>query len=109
MPRLRLMPAMRAVHPGADITTEVIGEVAGLMPVPDNEARDLISRLTGSNTADVVPFGTEAGLFQDMGMSVVVCGPGEIAQAHKPDEFVTRSQLAQCLGLLEGVARSLAA
>ncbi|HBS99537.1 MAG TPA: acetylornithine deacetylase [Citreicella sp.] len=104
-----LLPAMRAVHPGADITTEVIGEVAGLMPVPDNEARDLISRLTGSNTADVVPFGTEAGLFQDMGMSVVVCGPGEIAQAHKPDEFVTRSQLAQCLGLLEGVARSLAA
>ena len=104
-----LLPAMRAVHPGADITTEVIGEVAGLMPMPDNEARDLISRLTGSNTADVVPFGTEAGLFQDMGMSVVVCGPGEIAQAHKPDEFVTRSQLAQCLGLLEGVARSLAA
>ncbi|MGR3483408.1 acetylornithine deacetylase [Salipiger marinus] len=104
-----LLPAMRAVHPGADITTEVIGEVAGLMPLPDNEARDLISRLTGSNTADVVPFGTEAGLFQDMGMSVVVCGPGEIAQAHKPDEFVTRSQLAQCLGLLEGVARSLAA
>ncbi len=104
-----LLPAMRAVHPNAEITTEVIGEVVGLMPLPDNEARDLISRLTGSNSADVVPFGTEAGLFQQMGMSVVVCGPGEIAQAHKPDEFVTRGQLAQCLGLLEGVAQSLRA
>ncbi|WP_353473067.1 acetylornithine deacetylase [Salipiger sp. H15] len=104
-----LLPAMRAVHPGAAITTEVIGEVAGLIPMDGNEARDLIARLTGSNSADVVPFGTEAGLFQQMGMSVVVCGPGEIAQAHKPDEFVTRGQLAQCLGLLEGIARSLAA
>ena len=84
-------------------------EVAGLIPMEDNAARDLISRLTGSNSADVVPFGTEAGLFQQMGLSVVVCGPGEIAQAHKPDEFVTRGQLAQCLGLLEGVAHSLVA
>ncbi|NDV49396.1 MULTISPECIES: acetylornithine deacetylase [unclassified Salipiger] len=104
-----LLPAMRAVHPDAEITTEVIGEVAGLIPMEDNAARDLISRLTGSNSADVVPFGTEAGLFQQMGLSVVVCGPGEIAQAHKPDEFVTRGQLAQCLGLLEGIAHSLVA
>ncbi|MCA0939059.1 acetylornithine deacetylase [Yangia mangrovi] len=104
-----LLPAMRAIHPEAAITTEVIGEVAGLMPMEDNDARDLISRLTGINAADVVPFGTEAGLFQQMGLSVVVCGPGEIAQAHKPDEFVTRGQLAQCLGLLEGIAHSLAA
>ena len=104
-----LLPAMRAVYPDAEITTEVIGEVAGLIPMEDNAARDLISRLTGSNSADVVPFGTEAGLFQQMGLSVVVCGPGEIAQAHKPDEFVTRGQLAQCLGLLEGIAHSLVA
>ncbi|MBE9639037.1 acetylornithine deacetylase [Salipiger mangrovisoli] len=104
-----LLPAMRAIHPSAEITTEVIGEVSGLIPMAENAARDLICRLTGSTSADVVPFGTEAGLFQQMGMSVVVCGPGEIAQAHKPDEFVTRGQLAQCLGMLEGVARSLAA
>ncbi|MDU8911705.1 acetylornithine deacetylase [Aestuariicoccus sp. MJ-SS9] len=104
-----LLPAMRHVYPAADISTEVIGEVVGLEPMPKNRAKELIAGLTGRNSADVVPFGTEAGLFQQIGMSVVVCGPGSIAQAHKPDEFVTRDQLAQCLGLLQGIARSVAA
>ena len=70
-----LIPAMQAVHPDAGIETEVIGEVDGLEPMDDNEARDLVMELTGANGADVVPFGTEAGIFQGLGMSVVVCGP----------------------------------
>ena len=56
-----------------------------------------------------MPFGTEAGLFQELGMSAVVCGPGSIAQAHKPDEYVSRQQLAECLTMLEGLRRNLAA
>ncbi|EPX85810.1 acetylornithine deacetylase [Salipiger mucosus] len=104
-----LLPAMRAVSPQADITTEVIGEVVGLEPMEDNAARDLVAQLTGANSCEVVPFGTEAGLFQEMGMSVVVCGPGSITQAHKPDEYIAREQLGQCLDMLSGVARSLAA
>ncbi|WP_417720354.1 acetylornithine deacetylase [Salipiger sp.] len=104
-----LLPAMRAVTPQADITTEVIGEVVGLEPMDDNAARDLVAQLTGANAAEVVPFGTEAGLFQEMGMSVVVCGPGSITQAHKPDEYIARDQLSQCLDMLQGVTRSLAA
>lgn len=107
--RGELLPSMRAVAPDASITTEVIGEVVGLVPMAENEARDLVSRLTGGNTAETVPFGTEAGLFQQMGTHVVVCGPGNIAQAHKPDEFVSRDQLAQCLGMLERLGESLAA
>lgn len=102
-----LLPAMRAIHPDATIETEVIGEVAGLEPMEDNEARDLIADLVGANGADVVPFGTEAGLFQQMGMSVVVCGPGSIEQAHKPDEFVSLDQLSACLTMLDKLGASL--
>ncbi|CUH78084.1 acetylornithine deacetylase [Tropicibacter naphthalenivorans] len=104
-----LLPAMRAVSPSAEITTEVIGEVVGLSPMEDNAARDLVRRLTGQNACELVPFGTEAGLFQQMGMSVVVCGPGSIAQAHKPDEFIARSELKACLDMLHGLGRTLAA
>ncbi len=96
-----LLPAMRRVCPDAAITTEVIGEVAGLIPTDENGAKRLVMALTGANSAEVVNFGTEAGLFQSMGMDVVVCGPGSIDQAHKPDEFVSLDQLRQCLAMLE--------
>ncbi|MHA6326286.1 acetylornithine deacetylase [Roseivivax sp. CAU 1753] len=104
-----LLPAMRSIHPDADIVTQVIGEVAGLEPMSDNAARDLVAALTGANEVELVPFSTEAGLFQEMGMSVVVCGPGSIAQAHKPDEFVSRDQMSQCLEMLRGLGAQMAA
>jgi acetylornithine deacetylase len=102
-----LLPQMRAVYPLADISTETLGEVVGLEPMSENAARDLVAGLVGANGADVVPFGTEAGLFQQMGMDVVVCGPGSIAQAHKPDEFVSLDQLGACLGMLERLGQKL--
>jgi acetylornithine deacetylase len=102
-----LLPQMRAVYPQADISTETLGEVVGLEPMSENAARDLVAGLVGANGADVVPFGTEAGLFQQMGMDVVVCGPGSIAQAHKPDEFVSLDQLGACLGMLERLGQKL--
>ena len=103
-----LLPTMRAVHPDAAIVTEVIGEVEGLIPTDHNEARDIIAELTGANRADLVAFGTEAGLFQSLGMDVVVCGPGSIAQAHKADEFVAVDQLVQCLSMLDGLGHKMA-
>lgn len=103
----QLLPAMRAVSADADIVTHVIGEVEGLEPADDNEALRIVAELTGANGADVVPFGTEAGLFQSLGMSAVVCGPGSIEQAHKPDEFVSLSQLQSCLDMLAGLGKKL--
>jgi acetylornithine deacetylase len=50
-----------------------------------------------------VSFGTEAGLFQEIGISTVVCGPGSIEQAHKIDEFIFLSELKKCLNLLDGI------
>lgn len=102
-----LLPMMRAVHPGASILTEVIGEVAGLQPMPANAARDLVAALTGAVGTGLVPFSTEAGLFQQLGMDVIVCGPGSIAQAHKPDEYLSIDQLSQCLAMLGGLGARL--
>ena len=95
-----LLPAMRRVHPAASISTTAIGEVAGLEPMEHNAARELVAELTGANSAETVPFGTEAGLFQALGSHVVVCGPGSIRQAHKPDEYLSRDQLALCCDML---------
>ena len=103
-----LLPAMRAVAPEAAIVLETIGEVDGLIPMEANEARALVADLTGANGADVVPFGTEPGIFQNLGMSVVICGPGSIAQAHKPDEYLALDQLAECLGMLDRLGAKLA-
>ncbi len=104
-----LLPAMQAIHPEAGIDLEIIGEVEGLSPASTSEARDILLELTGANSTDLVAFGTEAGLFQSYGMSVVVCGPGSIQQAHKPDEYLEIAQLDQCLAMLEKLAGRLAA
>lgn len=104
-----LLPAMREVYPKADVVTETIGEVAGLEPMERNAARDLVLALTGENDVDVVAFATEGGLFQSLGMDVVVCGPGSIVQAHKPDEYVELAQLEMCLHMLDGIAARLTA
>ena len=103
-----LLPAMRAVDPDASIETEVIGEVSGLEPLSESDAVKLVTELTGSNATGTVPFGTEAGLFQELGIHTVVCGPGSIDQAHKPDEFVSLDQLSQCLGMIERLLPRLA-
>ena len=104
-----LLPRMQDIWPDAAIETEVIGEVAGLVPTLENEARQIVAELTGANSTGVVPFGTEAGLFQNLGMDVVLCGPGSIEQAHKADEFVTIDQLQQCLTMLDNLAEHLGA
>lgn len=102
-----LLPAMRRVDPSADIVTEIIGEVGPLIPMDDSEARTIALALTGGREAGMVPFNTEAGIFQSLGMSAVLCGPGSIAQAHKPDEYLSLDQLSRCLDMLERLAGRL--
>ncbi len=87
---------IRAKYPDAGIETDNYVNVPGLEPEPDGKAKSLTMRLTGSNRTGVVSYGTEAGHFQAAGMSTVICGPGSIDQAHKPDEFVAASQLDEC-------------
>ena len=105
--RSEMLTEMRAVYPGAAIETETIAEVVGLTPYPGSAATRLVMDLTGANRAGLVPFGTEAGLFQEIGIPSVICGPGDIAQAHKPDEFLSLDQLSACLALLDKLSTRL--
>ena len=99
----KLLPEMTKVFPKSSIKKEIIGEVIGFNRVEKSEACEFISNLTGDNSRGVVSFGTEAGLFQEIGISTVVCGPGSIEQAHIVDEFITLDQIKKCLILLEGI------
>jgi len=86
---------MKAVHPEARIDVDARFAVPGLKPEENGAAEALARALTGDNATHVVSYGTEAGQFQEAGYSAVVCGPGDIAQAHQPDEFITLAQFAE--------------
>ena len=101
-----LLPEMIKTYPKASIKKEIIGEVIGFDKIKNSEACEFISNLTGDNSKEVVSFGTEAGLFQEIGISTVVCGPGSIEQAHKIDEFITLEQIKKCLILLDGINKN---
>ena len=95
-----LLPKMKKVYPKANIQKEIIGEIIGFTKEEKSDAVNLICNLTGDNSRETVAFGTEAGLFQEIGISTVVCGPGSIKQAHTIDEYVSFDQLKLCLKML---------
>ena len=99
----KLLPDMKKIYPKSSIKKEVIGEIIGFERDEKSEACSLISSITGDNSREAVSFGTEAGLFQEIGISTVVCGPGSIEQAHKVDEFIKLNELKKCLKLLDGI------
>jgi acetylornithine deacetylase len=92
----QLLPDMRAVRPEAAIAFEELSAFPGLATPDDAEITRLVASLTGANGTGKVAFGTEGGLFQQAGIQTIVCGPGSIEQAHKPDEFIDLDQIAQC-------------
>jgi acetylornithine deacetylase len=91
-----LLPKMRAKHPDANITLKRRSFVPGLKPEENEEAAKLALQWTGGNRTYAVPYGTEAGIFRARGIPTVICGPGDIAQAHQPNEFVAKSQMDAC-------------
>ncbi|WP_430464331.1 acetylornithine deacetylase [Tabrizicola sp.] len=88
----RLDAALKAVRPEAGVHLERFFGVPALVPEAEGEAEALARRLTGDNATGVVSYGTEAGQFQEAGYSAIVCGPGDIAQAHQPDEYLEVSE-----------------
>jgi len=89
-----LLPRLRAVYPGAAVETETLVAVPPLVPVRDSPAEALARQLTGLNDTVTVSFASEAGLYQQAGIPAVICGPGSIEVAHKPDEYISRDELA---------------
>lgn len=101
-----LEPAMRRVAPDAGFHFETICEVPSFLASSTEPVARLAQRLCGEDRTTQVAFGTEAGLFKRAGIPTVVCGPGHIAQAHQPDEYVSLEQLARCERFLQGLAHS---
>ena len=98
-----LLPEMKKIFPDSNIRKETIGEIIGFDRKEKSEACEFVSNITGDNSREVVSFGTEAGLFQEIGISTVVCGPGSIEQAHKIDEFIKLDELQKCIKFVNGV------
>ncbi|MEC8998980.1 MAG: acetylornithine deacetylase [Actinomycetota bacterium] len=103
-----LLAEMRTVFPDASIETDVVCEIDGLEWVESSPALDLMRTLLGGEPdVGVVAYGTEAGLYQAAGIPSVVWGPGDIAVAHRPDEFVEVADLEACLDVLARLADHL--
>ncbi|MDR6610225.1 acetylornithine deacetylase [Pseudomonas synxantha] len=102
-----LLPAMQAVKADTSIRFEKISAYPGLATPADSAAARLIAQLCGSDDFSTVAFGTEGGLFDQAGIASVVCGPGSMAQGHKPDEFVSVDQMAACDRLMDRLAAYL--
>lgn len=99
-----LEPAMHAVDPATGVRFDPICSIPSFRAEADDPAVRLAQRLSGDDGSTLVAFGTEAGLFQRAGIPTVVCGPGQIAQAHQADEYVTFEQLARCEAFLRALA-----
>jgi acetylornithine deacetylase len=107
--RERLEPEMRGVDPDAGFVWEETVRYPGLSTPEEAEVVRLAQRLTGAELAPCVGFGTEGGLFARAGVPSVVCGPGDLAQAHRPDEHVEIAQLTRTRVMVERLLDELCA
>ncbi|WP_164757952.1 acetylornithine deacetylase [Mesorhizobium sp. M7D.F.Ca.US.004.01.2.1] len=105
----KVLPRLQATHPLASIVSTSLFKVPPLVPEARGAAEHLALQLTGAARADAVSFCTEGGLFQQAGLSTVICGPGYVAQAHQPNEYVSLQQLASCQAFLVRLIDHLAA
>ena len=103
-----LLPEMQRIEPNAAIQLELLNTAPGMNMQESDEIVKLAAALSRNKPNGAVSYGTEGGLFQAAGIPTVICGPGDIEQAHRPNEFVSLAQLAQCeafmLRLLENEA-----
>jgi len=100
-----ILPRYRSGAPEARFRTHVRVAYPGLVRDVHSPAVQLACQVLGENDVFAVAYGTEAGLFQQAGLSAVICGPGSIGDAHRADEFVSISQLDACESYLRRVGR----
>jgi acetylornithine deacetylase len=100
-------PAMKAVDPACGFTFEIIGDIPGMGLPEEHELATLTKQLAGSNSAGRVSYGTEGGIYEHAGIPTIVCGPGSIIQAHRPDEWIAASQLDLCDRFIRDLAYRL--
>jgi acetylornithine deacetylase len=103
-----LLPQMRKVAPETGFGFEPLSNLPGLDTSEDAEITTLAKGLTLANGTTKIAFGTEGGLIADIDIPTVICGPGSIEQAHKPDEYCAIEQIAQCEAFIERLRGKLA-
>ncbi len=91
-----LEPAMKKIAGDTGINNQQTNIVPGLAPEDNSPAEHLALHLAGANGTHAVSYCTEAGLFQQIGIPAIICGPGSIEQAHKPDEYIDISEMQKC-------------
>lgn len=101
-------PAMRAVHPTCGFTFNVVVNMPGMALPEDHYLAGVVKQVTGSNSTAKVSYGTEGGYYEQAGIPAIVCGPGHIAQAHQPDEWIAASELSACDQFIRRLAERLA-
>ncbi|WP_425099065.1 acetylornithine deacetylase [Tropicibacter sp. S64] len=99
---------MKVIRPEAWIEVTERSSLPPFAPTGTNSAEALVRQLTGDNSENFVSYGTEASHFQAAGYAVVVCGPGSIAVAHQPDEYITLEQFAEGQRFMERLVETLA-
>src|SRR5690606_15693549 len=99
-----VLPPLRAIFPGARIEPVTRAQAPGRARRDGQPGETLALKLAHCNAAEAVSYNTEAGLFQLADIPTVVCGPGDIAQAHKPDEFISLSQVKECEAFMQRLA-----
>jgi acetylornithine deacetylase len=104
----RLLPEMQQVAPETGFSFEPISAFPGLNTSEDAEITTLAKGVAHANGTTKIAFGTEGGLIQAIDIPTIICGPGSIEQAHKPDEYVDLGQIAQCESFLERLKTKLA-
>lgn len=95
-----LAAEMRRMDEDCQITVDVIAEYPGLDTADDADVVEFVDRLSGAGRARSIGFGTEGGLFSQIGIPTVVCGPGSMDQGHKPDEYIRAGQIKLCEAFL---------
>lgn len=100
----QVLPSMKSASPQASVVTTQTSDVPPLNAPEGSQAVSLALKLAGQNETHAVSYGTEGGLFERAGFSSVIIGPGDIAQAHAPDEFIEEAELEKCTAFLDRLA-----
>jgi len=101
----QLLPLMQKVAAESAIHFEPISAYPGLLTDPQSQFAQWLAQWSGSDNFSTVAFGTEGGLYDEAGIATLICGPGSMAQGHKPDEFIAIEQLEKCQQMLANLCQ----
>ena len=93
---------------GFEVVWQELSAYPALAPTKGSALAAVLVELTGNQPMGAVSYGTEAGLYQQAGIDAIICGPGDISRAHRPDEYIEIGELAACQSMIEDLGARLA-